>query len=190
MEPNLKNEATDNSATTPATTDVGSSSFSSIEGDSATFDLESSQDIEAASPSDLLADDDDGQAVMAFQDIHGFVILPCADKESSDDAKCRSVPNGCSICLCPFQENEKITWSSSKDCSHAFHQDCLLHWFLSVGRKQQEKRYRENPTMTGEEALDNICNFSRDCPCCRQPYYPESEEQKESKSNETEEIDV
>ena len=34
----------------------------------------------------------------------------------------RSVPGGCAICLCPYEEGDVVSWSTEAACKHAFHQ--------------------------------------------------------------------
>ena len=41
----------------------------------------------------------------------------------------RCIPNGCAICLCPFEPEEEICWSANENCSHAFHKECVLGMF-------------------------------------------------------------
>jgi hypothetical protein len=60
----------------------------------------------------------------------------------------RTVPNACAICLEAYKPDETVVWSSNIDCSHAFHQDCIIDYWLvklTVG--------------------DTV-----PCPCCRQDF--------------------
>jgi hypothetical protein len=88
----------------------------------------------------------------------------------------RQVPSGCAICLSQFSTEERISWASNSECPHVFHHDCLLRWFQVVGSKDQKKQLRQNPDMSGEEALHLICKFPKLCPCCRQQFCTELEE--------------
>jgi hypothetical protein len=58
----------------------------------------------------------------------------------------RMVPPTCAICLIHYEPGCYVSWSSNKDCTHAFHRDCILMWLLKK-----------------EEPL---------CPCCRREFVP------------------
>ena len=137
---------------------------------------ECSVDIEAPPPSSspstsndevqgavVEGNDDD---LTLFQETNEILFVPMPGQE--DTEKRRYVPNGCSICLSCLEPGEKITWSSNPDCTHVYHHDCVIHWFLAVGRKAQCKRLRQDPeTRVTKEML---CDFPMTCPCCRQPF--------------------
>jgi hypothetical protein len=40
----------------------------------------------------------------------------------------RTVPGGCAICLCPYEEGDVVSWSTETACKHAFHQGKRRHW--------------------------------------------------------------
>lgn len=98
------------------------------------------------------------------------IVMPSPQVEDR-----RQVPSGCAICLSTFGADERITWASNRECSHVFHHDCLVHWFHTVGIKDQQKQLRLRPDMSGADALDLICNFPKLCPCCRQQFFNETE---------------
>eukprot|EP00980_Cylindrotheca_fusiformis_P031166 scaffold25921_cov137-Cylindrotheca_fusiformis.AAC.9 len=109
-----------------------------------------------------------------FQDTVGFVCIPLAGNDLASE-EFRYVPNGCHICLSPFASEERITWSANVGCSHTFHHECLIQWFLTVGRKTQAKWCRQNPNASEKEVRSKLCQFPMLCPCCRQPFCPKSE---------------
>ncbi|KAG7364612.1 ring finger domain containing protein [Nitzschia inconspicua] len=128
---------------------------------------------------DSLADDEEEQAVLAFAFDEGcrkvYVPLPGQTAVGSEETVLspsarRMVNSGCAICLCTFDTGEKITWSATPECPHIFHSDCILQWYLAVGRKMQRKHIRQHPDMSNEEMLAKICDFPINCPCCRQRF--------------------
>jgi hypothetical protein len=44
----------------------------------------------------------------------------------------RAVPNICVICMEAYKPDETVVWSSNIDCSHAFHQDCILDYLVKL----------------------------------------------------------
>jgi hypothetical protein len=73
----------------------------------------------------------------------------------------RAVPNVCAICLEVYKPNETVIWSSNIDCSHAFHQDCILDYLMVKEIKVKE-------TVSP-------------CPCCRQDFMSLSSEEADEK---------
>jgi hypothetical protein len=153
------------------------------------------EDFEAPPPmtkrtsSDSVSDDEDREIlVVDFYDTNEVIYVPLPGQENTNDEEAvstrRQVINGCAICLSTFTPEERITWSSNPDCAHIFHHDCVLHWFLTVGRKSQRNRRRMNPEMSETEALDMICKFPMLCPCCRQSFWIEKNEEKTTKPDE------
>jgi Anaphase-promoting complex subunit 11 RING-H2 finger len=57
----------------------------------------------------------------------------------------RPVPNCCAVCICPYEKDEVVVWSSNRHCKHAFHLDCMMDWLV--------KSFDGTP-----------------CPCCRQDF--------------------
>lgn len=79
--------------------------------------------------------------------------------------KRRECPIFCAICLMEYETSERISWSSNQDCTHVFHEDCIVQWLVSLGRtKSKMQRFSEDPT----EA--QLLNYQLECPCCRQDF--------------------
>ena len=85
----------------------------------------------------------------------------------------RAVPNFCAICLEAYRQNETVVWSSNIDCSHAFHQDCMLDYLMI-------KKLKGKDTVVSP------------CPCCRQAFMDLSPEEADEKEGaiDTEELNA
>jgi len=76
----------------------------------------------------------------------------------------RSVPIFCAICLSEYEKCDRVCWSSNAECSHVFHEDCILQWLISLGKKKSmHQLFTQHPT--DEKLLRN-----QFCPCCRQDF--------------------
>lgn len=155
---------------------VGSVSATTEESDSQD---ETAKDIEKGTPgrrrtSSMFSEDDEELEEMDLEDTNEILYVPLAGStcpvEGEEQGKRRQVLNGCAICLTPLVSGEKLIWASNPECSHVFHHSCILHWFHASGRKTQKRRLRQNPNMTDTEALESICKFPMNCPCCRQTF--------------------
>jgi hypothetical protein len=89
----------------------------------------------------------------------------------------RTIQSGCAICLDPYEVGDAIVWSSNSQCRHAFHQDCILDYFLHLHQ------------YNNKEEVD-VASLSAPCPCCRQSFcQPKPTQQKTVNAEEEEEED-
>lgn len=81
---------------------------------------------------------------------------------TTDDAgnPVRYVIPECTICLNDFKVGERASWSPQKRCFHGFHEDCIVQWFVTLGRR------------TGDD--NNNTGFEMNCPICREDWNAES----------------
>ena len=71
----------------------------------------------------------------------------------------------CAVCLSEYEKDDTISWSMNEHCTHVFHTDCLIAWFVANGRKQSSmQRFPDNPSK------EKLLNYQLDCPCCRQSF--------------------
>jgi hypothetical protein len=85
------------------------------------------------------------------------------EKQTEPDAK-RCVPIFCAICLSEYEKCDRVCWSSNAECSHVFHEDCILQWLISLGKKKSMSQlFTRHPT-------DLKLLQYQFCPCCRQDF--------------------
>ena len=95
------------------------------------FDIES---LDSTKESDDDIDDVEGGIV---ETIH--IKIPNEENE-------RICANCCAICLDAYKVDDVVVWSSSPDCRHVFHQECLV------------------------EGLSRAQGNDAPCPCCRKVF--------------------
>lgn len=78
-----------------------------------------------------------------YDDVEGNFVEMIHIKIPSEEHE-RTCANCCAICLDAYKVDDVVVWSSSPDCRHVFHQECLVEG-LSMAR------HNEAP-----------------CPCCRE----------------------
>ncbi|KAL3795141.1 hypothetical protein HJC23_007369 [Cyclotella cryptica] len=77
----------------------------------------------------------------------------------------RAVPIFCAVCLTEYEVSERVCWSSNTECTHVFHEDCIVQWLVSSGRTKSKRQwFPDNPS---ERRL--MC-YELECPCCRQEF--------------------
>ena len=65
----------------------------------------------------------------------------------------RAVPICCAVCLTKYEVSNRVCWSSNSECSHVFHEGCMLRWLVELGRSQGK-----------------LLEFHMSCPCCRNDF--------------------
>jgi hypothetical protein len=82
----------------------------------------------------------------------------------NDIPETRNVPNLCVICHEEYTMSDKVCWASSSDCSHVFHEECIVRWLTRLGWMKLKKQSMELEKMIDE---DKCLNYDLDCPMCR-----------------------
>ncbi len=80
----------------------------------------------------------------------GYLVLRGVNTQAQQQQQ-RRVPNGCAICLSPYEVGEVVVWSSNAACQHAFHEECMVDWLCKMLIQSQNRD-------------------STPCPCCRQEF--------------------
>ena len=92
---------------------------------------------------------------------------PPESEQSPQQVMKRDVPVHCAICLMEYTPTERICWSSNPECTHVFHEDCIMNWLIYCGRiKSKLVRSPVEGCYTEEQLL----NYKLECPCCRQEF--------------------
>lgn len=155
-------------------------------------DVESGMLILAEEADSVVSDDTNSQGIDStesmeegFGDEAGVVVVPspgvaCTDCESTVPPftmiSLREVPNMCAICLCPFEVEDKVSWSSNHRCQHIFHYDCILSWLTKTAQRHYKRRQRQGEGERGvvinaTHASDGTTtDFPVHCPTCRQDF--------------------
>ena len=80
-----------------------------------------------------------------------FLMLPIkASNYFPGGSERKLVDNCCAICLVDYVPSDRVVWSIHKNCTHAFHYECMIEWTVANLRKSRITK----------------------CPCCRMEFYP------------------
>ena len=82
------------------------------------------------------------------------------DDANANSATTRLIFPECAICLNEYKVDERISWSQEDDCDHAFHETCILRWFLTLSSREDARQQRRS--------YEVECNLH--CPMCRQDF--------------------
>mmetsp|Transcript_10826 Transcript_10826/g.16745 ORF Transcript_10826/g.16745 Transcript_10826/m.16745 type:complete len:414 (+) Transcript_10826:126-1367(+) len=88
------------------------------------------------------------------------------DVSTNATPRTREVPINCPICLSSYEPQQSICYSSNHQCPHVFHSECIMHWFVEMGRRN------DDIIITHGTKLDesSLLEYTLSCPCCRQPF--------------------
>ena len=154
-----KKKANDNKPTTSiepeATTLSSSDPIESNHGDDDPGeDDDSIVDLELGNPSNILSDDsatarppplDEGESDSKVEDLEKqqepVSVSPkgqhtAAKEEEEEDIAYfgieaqRDRGTACDICLLEYRVGETVAWSPNLQCSHSYHEDCILDWLV------------------------------------------------------------
>ena len=84
----------------------------------------------------------------------------------------REVSKNCPICLSTYEPHDRICYSSNSECSHVFHCDCIIRWFVEMGRQNTDIVIGHGTKL--DESL--LLDYMLSCPCCRQPFVAQNDD--------------
>jgi hypothetical protein len=93
---------------------------------------------------------------------------PC-QQTYSDKLKCC---NECSICCEEYQPKDKICCSSNAKCVHIFHEECIVHWLLSLGWIRWKEQKVHDRLLVGDDR--ELLMYDLECPLCRLDFVDKS----------------
>ena len=51
-----------------------------------------------------------------------------ADADEKRGGERRDCSTFCAICLAEYEPSDRVSWLSNPDCTHAFHEDCVVQY--------------------------------------------------------------
>jgi hypothetical protein len=81
------------------------------------------------------ADDDEDKVdvLPSTSNHHNDITAPSPSIETDYfgiDGDCRDKGTTCDICLLGYEVGDEVAWSPNNDCSHTYHKDCVLDWYV------------------------------------------------------------
>ena len=86
-------------------------------------------------------------------------------KEGTLVSELRAVPIFCAVCLMKHEITNRVCWSSNSECSHMFHEDCILQWQVALGRKHSRRKH-----FSVSPSEKKLLDFDLTCACYRQDF--------------------
>jgi hypothetical protein len=86
-------------------------------------------------------------------------------ESSNKQMETRAAPIFCAVCLMEYETSERVCWSSNSECTHVFHEDCILQWLTSLGKTKSKRQW-----FPQEPSERNLLCYELECPCCRQDF--------------------
>jgi hypothetical protein len=79
-----------------------------------------------------------------------------AEQEYDHDFSDYQHRNDCHICMEEFEVGEKVSWSASESCNHAYHFQCIKEWLL----KKKDCPYCRQTMLPIDEAFTDIAQLA------------------------------
>ncbi|KAL9187544.1 hypothetical protein ACHAXT_001647 [Thalassiosira profunda] len=83
-----------------------------------------------------------------------------------DKLKCvRGNNQRCAICHEAYQSSDRICWSSNAECTHAYHEECIVRWLVSLGWMKKVV-----PVLGEGKEGKKLLEYDLECPTCRREF--------------------